>query len=79
MMSVLQEKEASYNAPIPRILSIDTYFINEVEKVEKDPATGTYSIQVDVCIYVCTYIYTSVYNGVNLCNCTMILSWFLYL
>ena len=41
-----QEKEASYGAPVPRILSIDTYFMNEVEKVEKDPDTGNLNINI---------------------------------
>ena len=36
----LKDKEASYGAPVPRILSIDTYFINEVEKIQKDPDSG---------------------------------------
>lgn len=34
-----QEKEVSSGASAPRILSIDPYFITEVEKVEKDPDT----------------------------------------
>ena len=30
----------SLGAAAPRILSLDSYFLNEVEKVEKDPDTG---------------------------------------
>ena len=37
---LLQEKEAHNGAPNPRILSIDSYFLNEIEKVVKDPDTG---------------------------------------
>lgn len=35
-----KDKEVHYSSSVPRILSIDTYFVNEVEKVEKDPHTG---------------------------------------
>ena len=35
-----QEKELFHSAPAPRLLSIDSYFLTEVEKTEKDPETG---------------------------------------
>ena len=35
-----QDKEVANGGQPPRILSLDAYFINEVEKVEKDPDTG---------------------------------------
>ena len=35
-----QEKELYYGAPAPRLLSLDSYFLTEVEKMERDPVTG---------------------------------------
>lgn len=37
---LIREKEISHNAPAPRLLSLDSYFLSEVEKTEKDPETG---------------------------------------
>ena len=37
---VAQEKETSFGGAAPRILSLDAYFLNEVEKSIKDPDTG---------------------------------------
>ena len=37
---ISQEKEVSQGAPAPRLLSLDSYFLTEVEKVERDPETG---------------------------------------
>ena len=37
---VMQEKETSMGGAAPRILSIDAYFLNEMEKFVKDPDTG---------------------------------------
>ena len=39
-MHTRQEKEVSSGGAAPRILSLDPYFMTEVEKVEKDPDTG---------------------------------------
>ena len=36
----LQDKEVSNAGQPPRILALDSYFINEVDKMEKDPITG---------------------------------------
>ena len=30
----------NYGAPAPRLLSLDSYFLTEVEKMERDPETG---------------------------------------
>ena len=38
--SVPQEKEVACGAAPPRILSLDPYFVSEVERVERDPETG---------------------------------------
>lgn len=38
--TIHQEKEASQGGATPRILSLDPYFLTEVEKTEKDPDTG---------------------------------------
>jgi YLP motif-containing protein 1 len=37
---LIREKELFHSAPAPRLLSIDSYFLTEVEKTEKDPETG---------------------------------------
>ena len=39
-IEIFQEKEISHGAPAPRLLSLDSYFLTEVEKTEKDPETG---------------------------------------
>lgn len=35
-----QDKEVECGGPAPRVLSLDDYFITEVEKEERDPDTG---------------------------------------
>jgi YLP motif-containing protein 1 len=37
---LIREKELYYGAPAPRLLSLDSYFLTEVEKTERDPDTG---------------------------------------
>lgn len=37
---VAQDKEVEYGGSAPRVLSLDDYFITEVEKVDKDPESG---------------------------------------
>ncbi|XP_032233841.2 YLP motif-containing protein 1-like [Nematostella vectensis] len=37
---LIKDKEVSSGAHAPRILSLDDYFLTEVEKTEKDPETG---------------------------------------
>lgn len=37
---LLQEKETKNGGNASKVLSLDDYFMNEVEKVEKDPDTG---------------------------------------
>ena len=37
---MFQEKETSHSAAAPRVISIDSYFLTEVEKEEKDLDTG---------------------------------------
>jgi hypothetical protein len=39
-LSLKQDKEAANGAHAPRIISLDDYFLTEVEKQEKDPETG---------------------------------------
>ena len=41
---VYQDKEVAQAGQPPRILALDSYFINEVEKMEKDPITGRRSV-----------------------------------
>ena len=36
----IQEKELYYGAPAPRLLSLDSYFLTEVERLERNPDTG---------------------------------------
>ncbi|XP_019851537.1 PREDICTED: YLP motif-containing protein 1-like [Amphimedon queenslandica] len=40
LAKLIKEKELQYSSSAPRILSIDTYFVDEVEKIERDPETG---------------------------------------
>lgn len=37
---LIRDKEVEYGGSAPRVLSLDDYFITEVEKVEKDPESG---------------------------------------
>ncbi|OCT68151.1 YLP motif-containing protein 1 [Xenopus laevis] len=37
---LIRDKEVECGGPAPRVLSLDDYFITEVEKVEKDPDSG---------------------------------------
>ncbi len=37
---VPQDKEVACGGSAPRILALDSYFLNEVEKTMKDPETG---------------------------------------
>ncbi|KAM3917952.1 YLP motif-containing protein 1 [Leptodactylus fuscus] len=37
---LIRDKEVEYGGSAPRVLSLDDYFMTEVEKVEKDPETG---------------------------------------
>uniref|UniRef100_G1SUF7 YLP motif-containing protein 1 n=1 Tax=Oryctolagus cuniculus TaxID=9986 RepID=G1SUF7_RABIT len=37
---LIRDKEVEFGGPAPRVLSLDDYFITEVEKEEKDPDSG---------------------------------------
>ncbi|XP_069591837.1 YLP motif-containing protein 1 [Ranitomeya imitator] len=37
---LIRDKEVEYGGSAPRVLSLDDYFMTEVEKVEKDPESG---------------------------------------
>ncbi|XP_040189117.1 YLP motif-containing protein 1 isoform X2 [Rana temporaria] len=37
---LIRDKEVEYGGSAPRVLSLDDYFITEVEKVDKDPESG---------------------------------------
>jgi YLP motif-containing protein 1 len=37
---LIREKELFHGAPAPRLLSLDSYFLTEVERTERDPDTG---------------------------------------
>ena len=73
----MQDREVSNGCQVPRILSLDAYFTNEVEKVEKDPDTGRRYVGmcggvvlcVHVCevLFVCTYVHVCVVLCVWMC------------